>query len=336
MRLPIDIRDISHAGERAREERERPVRIAILIEPDAPEALVYAAREHIRPATSAAKLQIEVVMPDSRVVLGDDLDAMVALIGSGSDSIRQALASSRDAYVPTAALGLSDDQDALARRLSHPVFDTLADVDPERLVTRHLGEWLADRLSGKRLALAHNFAFMRRSTAEESVKATAFQNAVIGVVAFIPGADLPIMTANQAKMLLQIAAAYGEPLGTERAKELAAVVGGAFALRAVARQLLGFVPGVGWAIKGGIAYAGTMAMGAAAISYFEHGADFSEVIHEATAARDRAMADARARLHRDEKRALAPAAVASPAVPAAVPTTEGDSDQLGVVDGSDI
>ena len=31
-----------------------------------------------------------------------------------------------------------------------------------------------------------------------------------GLVMVIPGADLPIMTANQAKMVLQIAAAYGE------------------------------------------------------------------------------------------------------------------------------
>ena len=56
------------------------------------------------------------------------------------------------------------------------------------------------------------------------------QNAGVGLVVFIPGADLPIMTLNQAKMLLQIAAAYGEPMGKERVKELAAVVGGAFAL----------------------------------------------------------------------------------------------------------
>ena len=40
------------------------------------------------------------------------------------------------------------------------------------------------------------------------------------LVVFIPGADMPIMTLNQAKMLLQIAAAYGQPLSAERIKEL--------------------------------------------------------------------------------------------------------------------
>ena len=118
---------------------------------------------------------------------------------------------------------------------------------------------------------------MRRAVAEEAVKATAFQNAVIGGVTVIPGADMPLMTANQAKMVLQIAAAYGQPLGAERIKELAAVVGGGFALRAIARQALAFVPGFGWAIKAGIGYTGTMAMGYAAIEYFEAGGDMRRV-----------------------------------------------------------
>ena len=301
----MDLRDISKASERAREERERPLRIAVLIEPDAPEALVYTARDNLRPTTAAARLQIEVVAPGTQVVLADELDAILALTGSGGEEIVRTLASGRDSYIPTVALALGDDRPAVARALDHPLLDTLVADDAERLIGQELGEWLVERVSGKRLALGHNFAFMRRAIAEESVKTTAFQNAVIGVVAIIPGADLPLMTANQAKMLLQIAAAYGEPLGAERVKELAAVVGGAFALRAVARQLLAFVPGVGWVIKGGIGYAGTMAMGATAIAYFEHGADLGEVMHVATEARDRAMADARARLHRPSAPALA-------------------------------
>jgi len=304
VKLPMDIRDIARASERARTEREQLVRIAVLIEPDAPEDLVSAARERLRPASSGAQLQVEVYAPGTRISLIPEVDAVVALVGSASTGFGEALADARAEYVPVAALALGHDRDVASRRLSHPTLDTLADEDADDLVARDLGAWLVDRLSGKKLALAHNFAFMRRSVAEESVKVTAFQNGVIGVVAFVPGADLPLMTANQAKMLLQIAAAYGEPLGAERVKELLAVVGGAFALRAFARQLLGFVPGVGWAIKGGIGYAGTVAMGATAIAYFEHGADLSEVVHHATVARDRAMAEARARLRRGEQPAL--------------------------------
>jgi len=90
-------------------------------------------------------------------------------------------------------------------------------------------------------------------------------------------------------MVLQIAAAYGVPLGAERIKELIAVVGGAFTMRAIARQFLGVVPGAGWAIKGAIGYSGTIAMGYAAIEYFEGGADLSGLGAKLREARDKAV-----------------------------------------------
>jgi uncharacterized protein (DUF697 family) len=120
--------------------------------------------------------------------------------------------------------------------------------------------------------------------AEDAVRTTAVQNALVGTVAIVPGADMPLMTANQAKMIMQIAAAYGEPLTAARLRELAAVVGGGFALRTVARQLLTVVPVLGWAIKGGIGYAGTLAMGKLAIQYFEDGADLTGVLQGLKAA----------------------------------------------------
>jgi uncharacterized protein (DUF697 family) len=126
--------------------------------------------------------------------------------------------------------------------------------------------------------------------AEDAVKTTAWQNALVGAVTPIAGADMPIMTANQAKMLLQIAAAYGQPLGVDRIKELAAVVGGGLLLRTLARQALITVPVLGWAIKGGIGYTGTYAMGKAAIAYFEDGADLGQVTTRFKELRDSAAA----------------------------------------------
>jgi uncharacterized protein (DUF697 family) len=127
------------------------------------------------------------------------------------------------------------------------------------------------------------------------VQATAWQNAAIGGLSFVPGADMPLMTLNQGKMLLQIAAAYGQQLGPDRVKELAALVGGGFVFRTLARQALTLVPGFGWAIKAGVGYTGTVAMGRAAIAYFEQGADVPQMIaglkesarHAATSARER-------------------------------------------------
>lgn len=151
---------------------------------------------------------------------------------------------------------------------------------------RRMGEWVVAACREKRLALALSFPFVRKPLSLEAVSATSLQNAGIGLVLFIPGADMPLMTLNQAKMLLQIAAAYGEPMSAARVKELAAIVASGFACRSVARQVAGAVPAIGWAVKAGVGYAGTKAMGLAAIEYFERGgniAGLAGVVSAATA-----------------------------------------------------
>jgi uncharacterized protein (DUF697 family) len=103
------------------------------------------------------------------------------------------------------------------------------------------------------------------------VRHFARQNGVLGAAIFIPGADFPVLTLNQLRMVFRIAAAHGERIDRERIPELLAVVGAGLGFRTVARETLGFVPGLGWAIKGGIAYVGTKALGKAATTYFEQG-----------------------------------------------------------------
>ena len=161
--------------------------------------------------------------------------------------------------------------------------EAAADLD------RRMGEWIIAACREKKLAFALAFPFVRRPLSLDAVRATAIQNAGVGVGVFIPGADMPIMTLNQAKMLLQIAAAYGQPLSAERIKELAAVVGGAFLFRNIARTAVGVVPVLGWAIKGAVGFAGTEAMGRAAIEYFEAGGDIVGVASVVQKARDEAV-----------------------------------------------
>ena len=177
-----------------------------------------------------------------------------------------------------------------------PVETEPADAEPIPLdgegastLDRRMGEWIIAACKDKRLAFALAFPFVRRPLSLDAVRATSVQNAGVGVVVFIPGADMPIMTLNQAKMLLQIAAAYGQPLSAERIKELAAVVGGAFLFRNIARTAVGVVPVLGWAIKGAIGFAGTEAMGHAAIEYFEAGGDIVGVASVVQKARDEAV-----------------------------------------------
>ena len=298
MKLPVDIAELMRSRTRLSQDREQPVRIAVFVDVDAPDALVEAAREALRPQTAGARIHVEACAPGETLIIDPSVDAVVALVGAGS-TLETSLAAARDKFVPSVVLALGQGADPVSRRLAHPLLDTVTAAETQDVV-RGLGQWLVDRLSGKRLAMATNFAFMRRAVAEESIKATSFQNGVVGLVAVIPGADMPIMTANQAKMVLQIAAAYGETLGTERLKELAVVLGGGFALRALARQMLAFIPGFGWAVKAGIGYSGTMAMGYAALEHFEAGGEIGTLAAKVVSARDRAIEAAHARVKRGE------------------------------------
>jgi uncharacterized protein (DUF697 family) len=60
------------------------------------------------------------------------------------------------------------------------------------------------------------------------------------------------------------------------------VVGSGLGFRAIARRAIGVVPVVGWAIKGGVAYAGTRALGEAAMRYFERRAPVTRVAGDRT------------------------------------------------------
>jgi uncharacterized protein (DUF697 family) len=117
------------------------------------------------------------------------------------------------------------------------------------------------------VALARQFPFLREDAVSQEVMATSQQNAMVGVIP-VPGADMPMMTLNQIKMVMRLATMYDQALSYERLREVLAVVGGGFALRTVARQVAKFIPGPGWLLAGGMGYAGTLAMGKAAAEFF--------------------------------------------------------------------
>jgi uncharacterized protein (DUF697 family) len=132
-----------------------------------------------------------------------------------------------------------------------------------------LAEAVVEAVGDNAVALASGLPALREAACSRLISRTARQNGIIGVLFIIPGADMPVMTLNQLRMLLKMAAAHGEPVGTERALELLSVVAGGLGFRTLARQAVGLLPGPGWAVKGGIGYSGTVAMGRAAKAYFD-------------------------------------------------------------------
>lgn len=128
---------------------------------------------------------------------------------------------------------------------------------------------LARRLGESGTGLAARLPVLRRPLCNQLIASAAKKNAVISAAVFIPGVDMPVLTLNQARLVLRIALAYGQTVDNQRLPELLGVFGAGIGFRAVARELLDFVPVAGWALKGGVAYAGTRAVGEAAIRYFD-------------------------------------------------------------------
>jgi len=128
---------------------------------------------------------------------------------------------------------------------------------------------LARRLGEDGTALAAKLPVLRPAVCAELIRAFSKRNALVSAAIFVPGVDMPVLTLNQVRLVARIALAYGQQMDSQRTIELMGVVGAGFGFRAVARELLDFVPVAGWAVKGAIAYAGTKAVGEAAVRYFE-------------------------------------------------------------------
>jgi len=101
---------------------------------------------------------------------------------------------------------------------------------------------------------------------------------VIGLVlgAFASAGDMVAITGIQVMLMLHIEAVYGRDPDVQRTWQLLPVIGGGFGWRTLARELAGFVPVAGIAIKGAIAYAGTIVVGEGVTFLHEHGHTMSK------------------------------------------------------------
>jgi len=127
------------------------------------------------------------------------------------------------------------------------------------------------RLSGNRE--------LQKQIAQVVIKSVTAISAAIGAQP-IPLADFPILTALQGTMVASIMHISGREMNVKLAGEfiaaLGANIGAALVLREGARAVAKFVPFWGNAVSGGVAAAGTYAMGRAASAYFIEGVSIAD------------------------------------------------------------
>ena len=184
--------------------------------------------------------------------------------GEPTEEDRRALQRARDARVPVVAVvtGRPGEEPSLPWVLAT---DVLRVAPGEGFPVPEIAEVVAARLGKEAAPLAGRLPVLRGPVSEEIVTAFARKNAVVGAVVFIPGADLPVLTLNQIRMLVRLGQVHGRDTGRDLLAESVATVAAGLGFRALARQLLDFVPVAGWAVKSAVAYAGTRALGEAAV-----------------------------------------------------------------------
>jgi uncharacterized protein (DUF697 family) len=205
------------------------------------------------------------------VVGSDDLDRAAALVyvlaAPPNAADEEVLKRARRARVPVVCLAAAPEGDG------HVPYVLPTDVvharPGEGFPLEELARVIAHRLGEAATPLAARLPVLRRAVCDQLVESFARRCGIVGAAVWIPGADLPVLTLHQVRLVLRIGSAYGVEIDAERVPELLGVLGAGFGFRALAREALDFVPVAGWLLKGAVAYAGTKALGEAARRYFE-------------------------------------------------------------------
>jgi uncharacterized protein (DUF697 family) len=137
------------------------------------------------------------------------------------------------------------------------------------------------------VTLSRRFRRFRPPTCQYILEKTSTENGQIAFWSSLPEvvtlpitlpftgiANVYLLTRNQLMMIMRIAAIFGRSPGyTRQTKELLGVVGAALGWRSIARGLLRLVPKgpASPMINATIAYSGTVAVGRAAMTYYQSG-----------------------------------------------------------------
>jgi small GTP-binding protein len=124
------------------------------------------------------------------------------------------------------------------------------------------------------LVIGRELPGFRRAAAQRIIRNATLVSLAAGLEP-IPFVDIPILLGTQIRLVLRLAALYGEPLETtdakQHARELIATMLGGLGLRYLAEQAAKAVPFGGDFVAGIIAGAATWSIGEVAMEYYEGG-----------------------------------------------------------------
>lgn len=124
------------------------------------------------------------------------------------------------------------------------------------------------------LVIGRELPAYRRTAAQRIIRNSTLVSLAAGIEP-IPLIDIPILLGTQIRLVLRIAALYGEQMNTaeatKHARELVITMAGGLGLRYLAEQAAKLVPFGGDFVAGLIAGAATWSIGEVALEYYENG-----------------------------------------------------------------
>jgi uncharacterized protein (DUF697 family) len=221
-----------------------------------------------RPASALARELSRAAAPES-VVQGEDFKGAEALVyllrgRPKSEDLRRLRAAER-ARVPIICVKIAGDRAPLPGVLATDVIE-LESGQPVPL--DELGRLLARRLEERAAALSARIPALRAGVCDELIRHSARRAGAIGAATFVPAADLPALFLEQARLILRLGYAHDRRFEPIRGAEIAAVLAAGLGLRRLARRVRHETLIPAWALQSTIAYAGTRALGDAALRFF--------------------------------------------------------------------
>jgi uncharacterized protein (DUF697 family) len=269
-------------------------------------ALLLTGHDETVPPEAAACL--ETIRSDAKTVTNPNEVRAVIFLGRRGDAANADLGSLSVFRVPIFALTV-DPEASPSGPPGAPARGTWSEYVVPAIAREPLRDrffpHLVESAQGVEIAVGRHLPALRdavaakltRDAANNALK-VALASAVVdhiplvGVVlgAFASAGDMVAITGIQVMLMLHIDATYGRDPDVQRTWRLLPIIGGGFGWRTLARELAGFVPVAGIAIKGAIAYAGTIVVGEGVTFFYEQGHHMTK--SQAAALYERAKSDA--------------------------------------------
>lgn len=224
----------------------------------APELVAALRRELARGGDAAALVGPEALDRAAALVL--------VLVGRPTSADEDLLKAARRARVPVVCLAAGPEVDGYIPHVL--ATDVVRSETGQGFPIDELARALANRLGEAATPLAARLPVLRKAVCDYLVESFALRNGVVGAAVFVPGADFPLLTLNQIRLVLRIASAHGVEIDTQRLPEVLAVLGAALGFRAFAREAREAAGRTEWLVKGAVAYGATRAVGEGARRYF--------------------------------------------------------------------